>query len=118
MAKNGLLIHYEYCTGCHSCEVACKQEHNYPAGKWGTKVIEMVTEGAEKIRIDYIHFVTEFCDLCAARTKDGEEPACVKHCQAKCMYYGPLDELAKIAEDKPRSLIYAPRASYKIPPSI
>ena len=21
----GILINYEYCTGCHSCEVACKK---------------------------------------------------------------------------------------------
>ncbi|HBT95151.1 MAG TPA: oxidoreductase, partial [Coriobacteriia bacterium] len=22
----GILINYEYCTGCHSCEVACRNE--------------------------------------------------------------------------------------------
>ena len=22
--RNGLLIDYEFCTGCHSCEVACR----------------------------------------------------------------------------------------------
>jgi serine/threonine protein kinase len=27
MARYGLLIDYEYCTGCHSCEVACQMEH-------------------------------------------------------------------------------------------
>ena len=47
MARNGLLIDYEYCTGCHTCEVACKQEHNYPVGKWGIKVNEIVLETFE-----------------------------------------------------------------------
>ena len=23
----GILINYDYCTGCHSCEVACKVVH-------------------------------------------------------------------------------------------
>ena len=107
MARNGLLIDYEYCTGCHSCEVACKQEHNYPAGKWGIKVNEFITEGSDKLRIDYVPFPTESCDLCAAKTKRGEKPACVKHCQAWCMYYGPVTELAKAMENKPRSVLYA-----------
>jgi Fe-S-cluster-containing dehydrogenase component len=107
MARHGLLIDYEYCTGCHSCEVACKQEHDYPAGKWGIKVSEIITEGSDKPRIDYIPFPTEFCDLCGARTKRGEPPACVKHCQAWCLYYGTLTELAKAMEDKPRSVLFS-----------
>ncbi len=118
MAKNGLLIQYEYCTGCHTCEVACKQEHGYPAGKWGIKINEIITEGADRIRIDYIPFPTEFCDLCAARTKQGEKPACVKHCQAAIMWHGPIDELTKAMQDKPRSVIFAPRSSFQIKASV
>ena len=30
--EHGLLIDYEYCTGCHACEVACAQEFRRPAG--------------------------------------------------------------------------------------
>lgn len=110
MARNGLLIDYEYCTGCQSCTVACKQEHDYPAGKWGIKVDEKVfldPNKADSIRIDYVPFPTEFCDLCAARTRRGERPSCVKHCQAWCMYYGSLTELVKLMEDKPRSVLYS-----------
>ena len=44
MAKKGLLINYEYCTGCHTCEVACKQEHGYPAGRWGIMVKDFTRE--------------------------------------------------------------------------
>jgi Fe-S-cluster-containing dehydrogenase component len=118
MPKNGLLIEYEYCTGCHTCEVACQQEHNYPAGKWGIKVNEILTQGDERLRIDYIPFPTEFCDLCATRTTEGDLPACVKHCQAQCMAYGMLSELAEQAEKRSRSVIFAPRASYKISSNI
>ena len=45
MPKNseyGLLIDYEYCTGCYTCQVACAQEYNWPAGMGGMKVIEIV----------------------------------------------------------------------------
>ncbi len=118
MAKKGLLVNYEFCTGCHSCEVACKQEHDYPVGKGGIDLKEIITKGDERLRIDYIPFLTEFCDLCAERTTKGDTPSCVKHCQAQCMVYGDLSELAAAAEDMPRSVIFAPRASYKLPVKI
>ena len=28
MARYGILVDYDYCTGCHTCEVACQQEHD------------------------------------------------------------------------------------------
>jgi Fe-S-cluster-containing dehydrogenase component len=109
MPRNGLLIDYEYCTGCHTCEVACKQEHNYPAGKWGIKVTEYTLETFNKVAIDYIPFPTDLCDLCATRTKDGQQPSCVKHCQSSCMVYGPVTELVKTMEKKAKTVIFAPK---------
>ena len=38
MATYGLLIDYEYCTNCGSCQVSCKEEHGYPVGKTGISV--------------------------------------------------------------------------------
>ena len=32
---------------------------------------------------------------------------CVKHCQAWCMYHGPLTEMVKLMESMPRSVLYA-----------
>ncbi len=40
MSKLGLMIDYEYCTGCQSCEIACKNEHGFPLDKWGIKMME------------------------------------------------------------------------------
>ena len=55
MEKKGLLIHYDYCTGCHSCEVACQQEHDFPAGKCGIRVTEHIYEALKKpVAIDYV----------------------------------------------------------------
>jgi Fe-S-cluster-containing dehydrogenase component len=109
MPRNGLLIQYEWCTGCHACEVACKQEHNFSGGMVGLRVDEVVTEGPDKVHVDFIPLTTRFCDLCADRTRKGQEPACVKHCQANCMMYGNVAVLAKAMEKQPRSVIFAPR---------
>ena len=106
MARDGLLIDYEYCTGCHTCEVACKQENNLPVGKWGIKVNEMVLETFEKIAIDYIPFPTDLCNLCVQRTKEGIPPACVKHCQAACMELGLTQDLAASMKERSRAVLY------------
>jgi Fe-S-cluster-containing dehydrogenase component len=109
MARNGLLIQDDWCTGCHACEVACKQEHNYSGGMCGIKVYEMVSTGPDKVYVDFVPVPTRFCDLCADRVKGGEEPACVKHCQATCMSYGPLAKLVKEQEKQPRTSLYSPK---------
>ena len=105
------MIEYEYCTGCQSCVVACKQEHNYPVGKGGIHLNEINTTLPDgRLRIDYLPFTTAYCDLCAARTrKKGEVPACAKHCQASVIYYGTVAELAKILEKKPHAVLFTPK---------
>jgi Fe-S-cluster-containing dehydrogenase component len=109
MPRNGLLIQYDWCTGCHACEIACKQEHNYPTGVCGIKVYELESETPDKVYVDFVPVTTRFCDLCAERTKGGEAPACVKHCQATCISYGNVTELGKAMEKQPRSSLFAPK---------
>lgn len=110
MSKNGLLIHYDYCTGCQSCAVACQQEHSFSAGKCGIRVTEHVYESLKKpVAIDFLPFPTELCDLCITRCQNGEKPACVKHCQAACMSFGPLTDLIRQLEITPRSVLFTPR---------
>jgi Fe-S-cluster-containing dehydrogenase component len=111
MPRKALVIDYEYCTGCHSCEVACKQEHGYPVGKGGIHLNEINTILPDgRLRIDYIPFPTAYCDLCAARTKKkGEIPACVKHCQAQVMEYGLVADLAKRMEKKAHAVMFTPK---------
>lgn len=110
MGRKGLLIDYEYCTGCHSCEVACKQEHGFPPGKWGIKVTELIQEVSKhKVEIDYLPFPTDLCNLCSQRTERGQLPTCVKHCQAACMSFGELSELVLEMEKKPKTVLFSPK---------
>lgn len=110
MAEFGLLIDYNYCTGCLSCEVACQQEHGHPVGQSGIKVTEFVMETPNGLAIDNLPFPTALCDLCTERIVRGEPlPSCVKHCQSNCMSFGPIDELAKEMARKPRTVLFRPR---------
>lgn len=106
----GMLIDYEYCTGCHTCEVACAQEYNWEEGVSGMKVMEIVEKlPNEKYYLVYFPFPTEACSLCIGRVRKGLEPQCVKHCMARCLEFGPVDDLLKKMKDKKRTVIFRPR---------
>ena len=111
----GILINYEYCTGCHSCEVACRNELGLTAGEYGIKLTEVgpyeyTTPIAADTPYEWVYnpTITKACDLCEARTALGKMPSCVQACQAWCMYYGEVEDLAKKMDGKTRWALYAP----------
>ena len=106
MATNGMLIDYYYCTGCHSCEVACQQENGYDAGQFGITVTEHILQGKKGLMIDYVPFLTDLCNFCLPRVKQGKKPACVKHCLTKCMEFGTIDDIANEAKKRSKALLY------------
>jgi Fe-S-cluster-containing dehydrogenase component len=108
--KYGLLVDYEYCTGCHTCEVACKQEFHRLTGIGGIKVMEILQElPGGKLYPTFIPFPTELCVQCAHRVREGKKPACVQHCMTSCLTFGPIQELAKLQAKKPRTVLWAPK---------
>ncbi len=113
MSKKGILADMNYCTGCHACEVACKQENQYPVGIGGIKITEIIMEegSASRVNFDYIPYFSKHCNLCAARLASGEDtvPACVRHCGTASLHYGDIDELAKKMPEMPRSILYSPK---------
>ena len=109
MKQMGLLVDYEWCTGCHSCEFACQMEHGFPVGQTGIKLSEI---GPWRVSGDtwqyaFLPTPTIQCDQCAERQGLGKQPTCVQHCQAKCLYYGPLEEIQERLAEKPRQCLYA-----------
>jgi Fe-S-cluster-containing dehydrogenase component len=89
--------------------VACKQEHGHPVGIGGIMVIDCTRQTVDKVQVDFLPFPTDLCDLCAARTHAGEQPACVKHCMASCMTCGDVSELGEMLDRTPRSALFVPR---------
>lgn len=99
-----LLIDYKYCSGCHSCEVACKNELELAVGQYGIKILEISPQKISEGYVDawdwsYIAAPTGLCNHCIDRTRKGEKPSCVKHCQAFCLESGTLDEMQKRAAE-------------------
>lgn len=112
MSACGLLIDNEYCTGCHSCEIACKNELGLPLGQWGIKVLELgpwKLEDGKKWEYRFVPVPTSSCTLCSSRIDAGKKPACVKHCLADAIQYGTLEELAaKMAGKGKMASIFIP----------
>lgn len=102
----GLYIDYDWCSGCHACELACKQEHDLKTEQWGIRVVERTYNVNGKMAIEYIPIPTEFCNFCMSRVTQGMKPACVHHCMTKCMDFGPLEEMADLAAKKRKSVVW------------
>ncbi len=104
----GILINTEYCTGCHSCEVACKKELGLSQGEFGIKLTETGPwkyasgEAAGQWEWTWTPVITKACDMCEGRVAKGKMPMCVQHCQAWCMYHGEVADLAKKMDGKSR----------------
>lgn len=101
--KNALLINYRYCTGCHTCEVACQKQLGLDPDQFGIKLVQIGPDqiGDRSWQYEFFPHPTDRCDRCEARTEAGKQPFCVQSCQAGCMEYGPVEELAsKIDGDK------------------
>ena len=107
--KYGLLIGNYWCTGCHSCEVSCKNEHDLPIGQFGIKMLVLGPwEKMEKGQWEHTYYpvLTSYCDLCADRVAMGKKPTCVSHCQAVVLEYGAVEDLAKKLDDKTKQCLY------------
>ncbi len=107
--KNAILINYEYCTGCHTCEVACQKEHSLAPDKFGIKLSQIGPDqlSERKWQYEFVPVPTDRCDRCASRTDKGKLPSCVQHCQAGCMEVGPVAELAAKMADGGKYALFA-----------
>lgn len=97
MKKYAMLIDYKYCTGCHSCEIACRQEKQIETQEeWGIKYAEFGPQKLDGVWYwNYVPVPSTLCDLCVDRIDAGKKPACVHHCLAQCLEVAPLEELAQ-----------------------
>ncbi len=75
--KYKLNVDEDACWGCKTCEVACKQENNTPAG---IRLISVHENGAEidRNRRDF-HFLVSVCRHC-------DDPPCLEACPEGAIY--------------------------------
>jgi Fe-S-cluster-containing dehydrogenase component len=107
MPKYGLMIEYDYCVGCHTCELVCKQEHNRPDNEWGVHINEIEPEISGG-KMYFVPFPTDKCNLCGKRIAKGLQPACAENCWSGVIHFGEIEKLAEQMKNKPRSVLWVP----------
>ena len=108
---NALLFNYQYCSGCNSCEIACRNHLGLGLGEWGIKLTEVKPFELADGKMEWIYqpVPTQLCDLCADRVAEGKKPACVHHCLSFCIEYGTVEEMAaRAAELGERVSVFLP----------
>ena len=106
MAKNALIIDYNYCTGCHSCEVACRKEKELTGDEYGIKVTEQgPIKWNGKWMYDFVPIPSSLCNSCEELTDKGLKPACVHHCLGDCMFSVPPEEAGALMVERGGSKI-------------
>ena len=78
--KHALMIDSSRCIGCHSCGVACKMEHELPAGPHPVKVIQIGPLNSNGTLV--MRYETVTCFHC-------DQPACVSACPTGAMQKRP-----------------------------
>lgn len=71
--------------------------HNHlPVGQTGVIVQEIGPWQIDENnwQLSYLPAFTKQCDGCVVRVGEGKLPTCVQHCQAQCLMYGDVEELA------------------------
>lgn len=93
MAQYGFYFDAENCTGCHTCQVACKDAHDLPVGT-NYRVVRTFTTGSGFApSIYHISMPVAGCDLCKGALGGYDHMACVASCPQRAIEYGDLDEL-------------------------
>lgn len=105
----GILIDTEWCSGCHSCEMACQMEHALPVGQAGILLNQIGPWefGDGLWQLSYLPAITAQCDGCGKRVAAGKQPTCVQHCQAQCMEYGRIEDLAARMDAGSKKVLFA-----------
>lgn len=89
MARYGLAVEIEKCTGCHACFIACKDEftgNDYPptaaaqpAGHKWLRLLEVEQGTGTKVKVDYIPVMCQHC----------EEASCIRAAGGDAVYRRP-----------------------------
>lgn len=84
MKRLGFYFDSASCSGCKTCQVACKDKNNLPAGQLWRRVYEVTGGGWKKqgpawVQDVFAYNLSMSCNHC-------EDPVCVKNCPTRALF--------------------------------
>jgi anaerobic dimethyl sulfoxide reductase subunit B (iron-sulfur subunit) len=103
----GMLLNAERCTGCYSCQSACRDANQVP---YEEKWLEVVRRKPVLVDGDLslYHLLAPTLSKCAACVEKENPPLCVRVCMASCLYVAPVEKLLPLLKDNGKWVLYAP----------
>jgi anaerobic dimethyl sulfoxide reductase subunit B (iron-sulfur subunit) len=93
----GLYINQQYCTGCKTCQIACKDKHDLDVGENLLLISEVsggtfTPAGTVYIPDVWAYWVFSSCHHC-------DRPACVVACPTGAIFKNPGDGVVSVTQD-------------------
>lgn len=108
-SHKGLLVDYEFCTGCAACEQACMNAEGHGPESLGIKVVKLGPwKGPNgQWQFEFFPFPTDFCDMCKPRQDQGKRPHCERHCTFGAIQFGEVSDLSELLEFKSKAMLFS-----------
>jgi Fe-S-cluster-containing dehydrogenase component len=103
----GMLVDLNRCTGCYSCQAACRQVNGFSYDEKWLKVIRQNPEPIDgKLRMIHlpVPLALEKCAECIARESP---PLCSKVCLGNALFVAPVEKLVPMLEKK-HTMLFTP----------
>lgn len=104
----GMLLDLDMCTGCYTCQTACRETNHYGYDEQWMQVIRRDPYFVDgKLRM--YHLVAPSLEKCAACYENDPDPLCAKTCSSAALFVGPIDELAITMKGR-HAALFGPRS--------
>ncbi len=103
----GMLLDAERCTGCYSCQSACRDTNQVPFSERWLEVIRrkpVFVDGELRM----YHLLAPELDKCAVCVQREYPPLCERVCMASCLFVAPVEKLEPIMKKKGKWVLYHP----------
>lgn len=104
----GMLLDLDMCTGCYTCQTACRETNHYGYDEQWMQVVRRDPYFIDgKLRM--YHLVAPSLDKCGLCYQNDPDPLCVKTCSSAALFVGPLDELTAMMKGR-HAALFGPRS--------
>ncbi len=103
----GMLLDAQRCTGCYSCQSACREANLVPFEEKWLEVVRrkpVIVDG----ELNLYHLLAPVLEKCAECVEHQTPPLCVRVCMASCLNVAPVEKLLPLLKNKGKWVLYAP----------